>query len=116
MNFLYNIGINIFQITLHLLALFNEKIKAGVKGRAETFNILESKLNSRDKTLWFHCASLGEYEQGLPVFKALRTHYSKHKIVLTFFSPSGYEIRKNAPIADVVVYLPIDSKKMRNDF
>jgi 3-deoxy-D-manno-octulosonic-acid transferase len=116
LNFLYNIGINLLQIALHLLALFNEKINQGVKGRAQTFSLLESKINSQDKTLWFHCASLGEYEQGLPVFKALRTHYSKHKIVLTFFSPSGYEIRKNAPIADVVVYLPIDSKKNAKRF
>ncbi len=98
------------------MSLFNEKIKAGVKGRAETFNILEGKINSGDKTLWFHCSSLGEYEQGLPVFKALRTHYSKHKIVLTFFSPSGYEIRKYSPIADVVVYVPIDSKKNAKRF
>ncbi|HEY5689109.1 MAG TPA: glycosyltransferase N-terminal domain-containing protein [Yeosuana sp.] len=116
MNLLYNIGINLLQIALPFLAVFNEKLKKGVKGRTQTFNLLESKINSGDKTLWFHCASLGEYEQGLPVFKALRTHYSKHKIVLSFFSPSGYEIRKNAPIADVVVYLPIDSKKNAKRF
>ena len=116
LNFLYNIGINILQITLHIAALFNEKIKHGVIGRAQTFSLLESKLNSGDKTLWFHCASLGEYEQGLPVFKALKKHYSTHKIVLTFFSPSGYEIRKNTPIADVVVYLPIDGKKNAKRF
>ena len=116
LNFLYNIGINILQITLHIAALFNEKIKHGVIGRAQTFSLLESKLNSGDKTLWFHCASLGEYEQGLPVFKALKKHYSTHKIVLTFFSPSGYEIRKNAPLADVVVYLPIDTKKNTKRF
>src|SRR5690606_39886723 len=61
-------------------------------------------------TVWFHCASLWEYEQGLPVFKELRRHYKNHKIVLSFFSPSGYEIRKKTPIADVVVYLPIDTK------
>ena len=116
MNLLYNIGINLLQIALPFLAVFNEKLKKGVKGRAQTFSLLESKINSGDKTLWFHCASLGEYEQGLPVFKALRTHYSKHKIILSFFSPSGYEIRKNTPIADVVVYLPIDSKKNAKRF
>ena len=80
-------------------------------GRSDTFKILQNKLNKNDKTLWFHCASLGEYEQGLPVFKALRKHYANHKIVLSFFSPSGYEIRKNTPIADAVVYLPLDTKK-----
>src|SRR5690606_10983323 len=68
------------------------------------------KISATDKTLWFHCASLGEYEQGLPVFKELRKSYPTHKIVLTFFSPSGYEIRKNTDIADVVVYLPMDTK------
>jgi 3-deoxy-D-manno-octulosonic-acid transferase len=99
------------KLVLQAISLFNDKIKKGVKGRSETFLILEKELNSKDKTLWFHCASLGEYEQGLPVFKSLRRHYPKHKIVLTFFSPSGYEIRKNTPIADVVVYLPIDTPK-----
>lgn len=82
----------------------------GVEGRAKTFGILEEHLAKGDPTFWFHCASLGEYEQGLPIFKQLRTNYPKHKIVLTFFSPSGYEIRKNTDIADVVVYLPMDTK------
>ncbi len=66
--------------------------------------------------LWFHCASLGEYEQGLPVFKELRKDYPKHKIILSFFSPSGYEIKKNNSIADVVVYLPLDLKKNAKQF
>ena len=104
------------QFILRCIAPFNHKIKQGVKGRTESFNILKSNLNSQNKTLWFHCASLGEYEQGLPVFKALKAHYSKHKIVLTFFSPSGYEIRKQTSIADVVTYLPIDTKKNAKRF
>ena len=104
------------KLVLQAMSLFNDKIKKGVKGRSETFSILEKELNSKDKTLWFHCASLGEYEQGLPVFKSLRRHYPKHKIVLTIFSPSGYEIRKNTPIADVVVYLPIDTPKNAKRF
>jgi len=97
-------------------SLFNEKIKKGVTGRSSTFHLFEDKLKPTDKTLWFHCASLGEYEQGLPVFKALRNYYQSHKIVLTFFSPSGYEIRKNSPIADVVTYLPIDTKSNAKHF
>jgi len=101
---------------LKCLSLFNEKIKKGVTGRSETFTLLERKLPPNSKTLWFHCASLGEYEQGLPVFKALRNYYQSHTIVLTFFSPSGYEIRKNTPIADVVTYLPIDTKKNAKQF
>lgn len=116
MNFIYNIGIHITQFALQVIAVFNGKIKKGVNGRKESFKILEQYLVKNDKNLWFHCASLGEYEQGLPVFKALRTHYSDHKIVLTFFSPSGYDIRKNSPIADVVVYLPIDTKKNAHRF
>jgi 3-deoxy-D-manno-octulosonic-acid transferase len=104
------------QLVLHGFSFFNEKIKKGVIGRSQTFALLKNKLNQEDKTLWFHCASLGEYEQGLPVFKALRSHYKTHKIVLTFFSPSGYEIRKNTPIADVVAYLPIDTKSNAKRF
>lgn len=98
------------------IALFNHKIKLGVKGRANTFNILENEIKKEDQTLWFHCASLGEYEQGLPIFNQLRKDYPKHKIVLTFFSPSGFEIRKNAPFADVVVYLPLDTKSNAKRF
>lgn len=92
------------------VSLFNPKLRLGVKGRAETFGILEGKLSITDKTLWFHCASLGEFEQGLPVFKELKNLYPNHKIVLSFFSPSGYEIRKNTEVADAVVYLPWDTK------
>ena len=97
-------------MVLKIISIFNHKIKLGVNGRKETFNVLKNNISETDKTLWFHCASLGEYEQGLPVFKELRKTYPSHKIVLTFFSPSGYEIRKNTDIADVVVYLPIDTK------
>lgn len=104
------------QLVLQAISLFSDKIKKGVQGRSETFSILESKINSNDKTLWFHCASLGEYEQGLPVFKSLKKHYNEHKIILSFFSPSGYEIRKNSSIADIVVYLPIDTLKNAKRF
>ena len=116
MSFVYNIGINLLHFGLKCSASFNEKVKRGVIGRSETFQILEKNVTKNDKTLWFHCASLGEYEQGLPVFQALRNHYSNHKIVLSFFSPSGYEIRKNAPIADIVIYLPLDTKDNATQF
>src|SRR5690606_14326208 len=98
------------------ISIFNHKIKLGVTGRIDTFSILESNISETDKTLWFHCASLGEYEQGLPVFKELRKTYPTYKIVLTFFSPSGYEIRKNTEIADAVVYLPLDTKANAKKF
>ncbi|MFV0565292.1 MAG: 3-deoxy-D-manno-octulosonic acid transferase [Flavobacteriaceae bacterium] len=116
MGFIYNIGIWFVGIGLKCVALFNVKIRKGVEGRKNTFSTLKSQLHKTDKTLWFHCASLGEYEQGLPVFKALRQHYANHKIVLSFFSPSGYEIRENSPIANVVVYLPLDTKRNANTF
>jgi 3-deoxy-D-manno-octulosonic-acid transferase len=105
----YNILTHIAGFHLNLIGLFNEKLKLGVKGRKASFGLLESKLSDNDKTLWFHCASLGEYEQGLPVFEKVKTMYPQHKVVLTFFSPSGYEVKKNTPIADVVVYLPLDT-------
>jgi len=107
---LYSLSIFLADFALKTVALFNKKIKLGVEGRRNTYKILEQNLSQNDKTLWFHCASLGEYEQGLPVFSALRKQYPNHKIVLSFFSPSGYEIRKNTQAADVVVYLPLDKK------
>lgn len=113
---LYNIITHIASFVIKIVALFNTKIKLGVVGRSQTFKILSNVINTDDKTIWFHCASLGEYEQGLPVFEEIKKLYPNHKIVLSFFSPSGYEIRKNSPIADVVVYLPLDTKKNAKRF
>ncbi|WP_323788450.1 3-deoxy-D-manno-octulosonic acid transferase [Psychroserpens sp.] len=113
---MYNLGIHILSFILKILAFFNLKIKKGIKGRSETFNLLNEKIDANDRTIWFHCASLGEYEQGLPVFESIRNKYPSHKIVLTFFSPSGYDIRKNTPIADVVTYLPLDTKANAKQF
>ena len=107
---LYSIGIYIASFLIRLLALFNPKLKQGVEGRKETFEKLKSALAPNDRTLWFHCASLGEYEQGLPVFEALKAKHPDYKIVLSFFSPSGYDVRKDTKIADVVIYLPLDTK------
>lgn len=116
MYFIYNIGIYLANFGLKFGALFSDKLKKGVIGRKATFKVLKNNLNKNDRTLWFHCASLGEYEQGLPVFTKLRDHYKNHKIILSFFSPSGYEIRKNAPIADIVIYLPLDTKSNAKRF
>ncbi|WP_431110531.1 3-deoxy-D-manno-octulosonic acid transferase [Winogradskyella poriferorum] len=107
---LYSLGIYIASFVLNLLGLFNPKLKLGVIGRRKTFKTLEKHINRNDKTFWFHAASLGEYEQGLPVFEALKKKYPDYKVVLSFFSPSGYEVRKNSKIADVVVYMPLDTK------
>lgn len=110
MTTLYNISLSIADFFLKIIGLFNEKIKKGVEGRRKTFPTLETHLPTNSPTIWLHCASLGEYEQGLPIFKKIREDFPQHKIVLTFFSPSGYEIRKNAAVADIVVYLPMDTK------
>lgn len=107
---IYNLVIYLAHFSLKCIAPFNYKIKLGVIGRQNAFTLLEKSISTNDKILWFHCASLGEYEQGLPIFKILRNKYKTHKIVLTFFSPSGYEIRKNTEIADIVTYLPLDTK------
>ena len=88
--------------------MFNSKIKLGVIGRKETFNKLKNSIGVNDKTIWVHCASLGEYEQGLPLFIELKNKYPEDKLILSFFSPSGYEAKKDSSIADVVVYLPLD--------
>lgn len=113
---LYTFGIYILSVLLKFFALFNSKIKKGVTGRRETFPKLETQLQKTDRTFWFHCASLGEYEQGLPVFEALKTDFPFHKIVLSFFSPSGYDIRYDSKIADVVVYLPLDTRSNARRF
>lgn len=113
---MYNLGIHILLFILKILAFFNLKIKKGVEGRSQTFKILNENLDPTDKTIWFHCASLGEYEQGLPVFESIRNKYPPYKIVLTFFSPSGYDIQKNTPIADIVTYLPLDTKANARQF
>lgn len=110
MLFIYNLLTIMAGPILKIAALFSPKMKLFVNGRKTVFETLEQKLEQGNKTIWFHAASLGEYEQGLPVMEELRKLYPNHKIVLTFFSPSGYEIRKNTAAADVVVYLPLDTK------
>jgi 3-deoxy-D-manno-octulosonic-acid transferase len=95
---------------LKIVALFNKKISLFVEGRKPVFKILSNKIKAYDKTIWFHAASLGEYEQGLPVMERMKSRFPNHLIVLTFFSPSGYEVRKNNTIADVTVYLPMDTQ------
>lgn len=91
-------------------------MKLFIDGRKTVFETLEQKINSSDKTIWFHAASLGEYEQGLPVMEKIKEKFPNHKIVVTFFSPSGYEVRKNNSIADVTVYLPLDTKSNAKRF
>ena len=109
MLFLYNIITLLANQLLKLVALFSPKMKLFMDGRKSVFQTLADKIKPSDKTIWFHAASLGEYEQGLPVIEAIKQQFPSHKIVVTFFSPSGYEARKNNTVADVTVYLPLDT-------
>jgi 3-deoxy-D-manno-octulosonic-acid transferase len=116
MHFLYNLTLQFAQFLLKIVALFSPKIKLFVEGRKNVFSTLEQKIKPTDKTIWFHAASLGEYEQGLPVIEEIKLNYPDHKIVVTFFSPSGYEVRKNNTVADVTIYLPLDTPKNAKQF
>jgi 3-deoxy-D-manno-octulosonic-acid transferase len=116
MHFLYNLTLQLAQFILKIVALFSPKIKLFVEGRKNVFSTLELKIKPTDKTIWFHAASLGEYEQGLPVIEKIKETYPNHKIVISFFSPSGYEVRKNNTVADATVYLPLDTPKNAKQF
>ncbi len=116
MLFLYNIIVQIANFSLKIIAKFSPKIKLFIDGRKPVFEILKVKIKSTDKTIWFHAASLGEYEQGLPVIEKVKAKFPNHKIVITFFSPSGYEVRKNNTVADATVYLPLDTQKNAKQF
>jgi 3-deoxy-D-manno-octulosonic-acid transferase len=116
MLFIYNFIVVLADFILKIVALFNNKIRLFVDGRKPVFKILSNKIKAYDKTIWFHAASLGEYEQGLPVMERMKSRFPNHLIVLTFFSPSGYEVRKNNTIADVTVYLPLDTQSNVNQF
>lgn len=109
MRVLYNFAIFLFGIVIQIMAFFNHKIKLFVDGRRESFPKLMASLKSNDKSIWIHCASLGEFEQGRPIIEALYKATDKYKIILTFYSPSGYEVQKDYEFADVIAYLPIDS-------
>ena len=110
MRLVYNFIVFVSTLLVSIVALFNKKIKLFVDGRKESFHKL-SVLNNEDKVIWIHAASLGEFEQGRPIIEQLKKEYKTYKIVLTFFSPSGYEIRKDYENADVVCYLPMDSQR-----
>lgn len=103
MLFLYNVGLKLYLLAIHIFSLFNSKAWLWVNGRKQTVS------PNSEKTIWFHFASLGEFEQGRPVLEQMRRQQSGKKIIITFFSPSGYEIRKNTQLADAVYYLPLDS-------
>jgi 3-deoxy-D-manno-octulosonic-acid transferase len=113
---IYNLFIILASQLVKVLAIFNSKISLFVSGRKDVFEKISKTINPSDKTIWFHAASLGEYEQGVPVIEKIKEKYPNHKIVVTFFSPSGFEVRKNNTLADVTIYLPLDTKRNAENF
>ena len=117
MAILYTIFVNLLIFGMKVLSLFNNKTKKGVEGRKQSLDIVKSAFSASDKVLWMHAASLGEYEQGLPVLEKLKKNFPNHKILITFFSPSGYEnVVKKKHIADAVCYLPFDIENTVKEF
>ena len=106
---IYNLAMYILELGIKLAALFSDKPAKMVKGHREVFDLLKSKIDRNAQYIWFHAASLGEFEQGRPLIERIRKEYPQYKILQTFFSPSGYEVRKNYDGADIVCYLPIDT-------
>src|SRR5674476_438027 len=109
MKFLYNLGILIFSALAQLASPFNSRASLWVMGRKNWTRKIAEKIKPGDRVIWLHCASLGEFEQGRPVIEAIRKELPQFKILITFFSPSGYEVRKNYSNADCISYLPADS-------
>ncbi len=106
---LYNLAIRLYAIAIRLVAMYDPKARKWIRGRVAWEDKLRSIIRSRENYIWVHCASLGEFEQGRPLIEKLRTEYPGHNVLLTFFSPSGYEIRKNYKQAEGVIYLPLDT-------
>lgn len=112
----YLFGIKLLYIIAAIASLFNSKVKSWFKGQKNIFDKLKSEINTQEKLAWFHCASLGEFEQGRQLIETFKEKHKDYKILITFFSPSGYEIRKNYDKADYVYYLPLDTPKNAKQF
>ena len=109
MRFIYTIGIRLYSFSIRIASLFNSRARLWIKGRRNWKAKLEQAFPEPGRTWWFHCASLGEFEQGRPLIEAIRKREPGVRILLTFFSPSGYEVRKNYEHADHIMYLPADT-------
>ena len=107
---IYNIVIYFVLLGIAIASLFNEKVRKMWRGEREAFKILKQKVDPNAKYIWFHAASLGEFEQGRPLMERIRKNYPQYKILLTFYSPSGYEVRKNYEGADIICYMPVDTR------
>ena len=108
---IYNLAIYIYVSAVRLAALFNKKVSKMVKGEKDAFSVLKRQIDPQAEYIWFHAASLGEFEQGRPLIELIRKRFPQYKILQTFFSPSGYEVRKDYKGADVVCYLPLDTPR-----
>jgi 3-deoxy-D-manno-octulosonic-acid transferase len=115
---LYTLSIHLLRLLFLLASLFNQKAKQFVAGRKNIFQKLASAFSQRGATklVWVHCASLGEFEQGRPLIESLKSLFPDSRILLTFFSPSGYEVQKNYPLADFIFYLPWDTPQQAKQF
>lgn len=108
---IYNLVIYIYLFGVKVAGLFSAKPAKMVKGHREVFDILRNKIDKNARYIWFHAVSLGEFEQGRPLIERIRKEHPEYKILQTFFSPSGYEVRKNYQGADLVCYLPFDTPR-----
>lgn len=116
MLYLYFFGLRIYSIGIGIASFFNAKAKEWIDGRKKIFTQIASELQPGEKRIWFHCSSFGEFEQGRPVLQALKKKFPEHKIVLTFFSPSGIKQGKKEPAADYVFYMPLDGASASKKF
>ena len=116
MRLIYNISIWLYVVTIRIASLYNLKAKKWVKGRENIFSELEAVVKNQKNIVWFHCASLGEFEQGKPIIEAYKLNHPTHQILLTFFSASGFEIKKNTALANWVFYLPADTTSNAKKF
>ena len=111
MNIIYNLFVNLFGFAVSIASRFNPKAKLWLDGRKDWELKMKSVISAEDRVIWIHCSSLGEFEQGRPVMEKLKSDYPHHKLAVSFFSPSGYEVRKDFNGADYMFYLPLDSIK-----
>lgn len=109
MNIIYNLSISLYGIAVKLASNFNPKAKLFADGRKNWVKRMAEKIRENDRVIWMHCSSLGEFEQGRPLIEKIKSNYPNHKIAVSFFSPSGYEVRKNYSGADYIFYLPLDT-------
>jgi 3-deoxy-D-manno-octulosonic-acid transferase len=116
MNSIYNIGIYFYKLAIFIVSFFNDKARKLYNGQRDTFEMLEEEIEPHSQYVWFHAASLGEFEQGRPVMERLKSEHPETRIILTFFSPSGYEVRKNYEGANIIAYLPLDTKRAARKF